>query len=245
MEIRRFDTKDAMGRAAAAWAVARIRSALAERGEARIIVATGASQFEVLAHVVASGLDWSRITAFHLDEYVGLPLAHPASFRKFLRERFVDRVPGLRAFHYVNGEAPDPVAECRRLDALIRAGPVDVALIGIGENGHLAFNDPPADFDTEDSYLVVNLDEACRRQQVGEGWFPSLDAVPRQAISMSVRRILATRALVCTVPDARKAAAVRAALEGPLTNMVPASILRTHPQCGLFLDAAAAAQLTR
>lgn len=245
MEIQRFETKDAMGRAAAAWAVSRILNALAQRGEARIIVATGASQFEVLADVVASGLDWSRVTAFHLDEYVGLPLAHPASFRKFLRERFVDLVPGLRAFHYVNGEAPDPAAECRRLDTLIRAAPVDVALIGIGENGHLAFNDPPADFDTEDSYLVVNLDEACRRQQVGEGWFPSLDAVPRQAISMSVRRILATRALVCTVPDTRKAAAVRAALEGPLTNMVPASILRTHPQCGLFLDAAAASQLTR
>ena len=243
MNIVIKETKDAMGRAAAESAAAAIRGAIAARGEARIIVATGASQFEFLGHLVAIGADWSRVTAFHLDEYIGLPLAHPASFRKYLKERFVDRVPGLRAFHYVNGEAPDPAAECRRLGALVAERPVDVACIGIGENGHLAFNDPPADFDTDDAYLVVNLDEACRRQQVGEGWFPSLDAVPRQAISMGIRRILASRSIVCTVPDARKAVAVRAAVEGPVTNLLPASILQTHPQCGMFLDGAAASLL--
>ena len=243
MHIVIKETKDAMGRAAAESAASAIHGAIAARGEARIIVATGASQFEILGHLVAIGADWGRVTAFHLDEYIGLPLAHPASFRKYLKERFVDRVPGLRAFHYVNGEAPDPAAECRRLGALIAERPVDVACIGIGENGHLAFNDPPADFETEEAYLVVNLDEACRRQQVGEGWFPSLDAVPRQAISMAIRRILASRTIVCTVPDARKAVAVKAAVEGPVTNLLPASILQTHAHCGLFLDAAAASLL--
>ena len=169
------------------------------------MLATGASQFEMLASLVEQpGIDWPRVTAFHLDEYIGLPETHPASFRKYLRERFVSRVP-VGQFHYVRGDAPDPLDECRRLGELIGAAPVDVACIGIGENGHLAFNDPPADFAIDDPFLVVDLDAACRLQQVGEGWFASLEDVPTQAISMSIRQILRARRIVCCVPDQRKA----------------------------------------
>jgi glucosamine-6-phosphate deaminase len=243
MDIRVFETKNEMGAAAAAATAAGITEALAARGSANVILATGASQFEMLQALVRERVDWTRVTVFHLDEYIGLPLAHPASFRKYLKERFHDQVRGLRAFHYVNGEAPDPAAECRRLGELIARHPIDVACIGIGENGHLAFNDPPADFDTEAAYLVVDLDERCRRQQTGEGWFPTLADVPRQAISMGIRQILKSARIVCTVPDARKAEAVRDTVAGPLTNRVPASILRRHPCCVLFLDRPAAALL--
>lgn len=244
MNIRIFDDKLTMGRAAADCAAEGLRRALAERGSARLIVATGASQFEMLEQLVcAADIDWTKITAFHLDEYIGLPVTHPASFRRYLRERFVEHVPGLKQFHYVSGDAPDPAAECRRVGALLTAAPVDVACIGIGENGHLAFNDPPADFDTDAPYIVVNLDDGCRRQQLGEGWFPTFDDVPRQAISMGIRQILKTRRLVCTVPDERKARAVRDAVRGPLTNLCPSSILRQHADCTLFLDKPAASQL--
>ncbi len=245
MDIRIFTSKQEMGPAAAAAGAAAIRKAIAERGEATIILATGASQFEMLdALITAPGIAWDKVTCFHLDEYIGLPMSHPASFRRYLKERFVDRVGKLAAFHYVDGVA-DPKAETARLDSLITSRVVDVAFIGIGENGHLAFNDPPADFETEKPYLVVTLDEACRHQQMGEGWFPTLDDVPAQAISMSIRRIMASRMLIVTVPDRRKAEAVRGAVEGELTNRVPASILRTHPDCALFLDQAAASLLKR
>lgn len=244
MDIRIFDTKTDMGAAAAAAGAETIRSALASRGEANIILATGASQFEMLDSLVrAPDIAWDRVTAFHLDEYIGLPVSHPASFRRYLKERVADRLPDLKAFHYVDGEAADPVVETYRLDALIARHPMDVAFIGIGENGHLAFNDPPADFETEKPYLIVRLDEACRRQQMGEGWFATLEDVPRRAISMSIKRILASRKLVATVPDERKAEAVRNAVEGVLTNLVPASILRTHADCTLFLDRDAASLL--
>jgi glucosamine-6-phosphate deaminase len=233
-----------MAVAAAGRAARLLDQAIAEGGEAALVLATGLSQLEMLSHLVTLPVDWSKVTAFHLDEYLGLPLAHPASFRRYLQERFAARVPGLRALHYVNGEASDARRECRRLGELIRRCPVDVACIGIGENGHLAFNDPPADFETEDPYIIVDLDEACRRQQVGEGWFPSLEAVPRQAISMSIRQIMQSRAIVCTVPDGRKAEAVRRAVEGPLTNKVPASILQQHPHCWLYLDEPAASLLS-
>ncbi len=238
------ETKQALGEQAAAEGAALLRAALQERGEANIIVATGASQFEMLAALVsAPDIDWSRVTAFHLDEYVGLPLSHPASFRKYLKERFVEAVPTpLRAFHYIDGEG-DVKAECGRLGALIAPVVIDVAFIGIGENGHLAFNDPPADFATESPYLVVNLDEACRRQQLGEGWFPTLESVPEQAISMSVRQILKSKAIVCSVPDARKAVAVRGAVEGPVTPDVPASILQQHEKATLHLDRESASLL--
>jgi len=243
MHVHIFPDKHELGRQAAAWAAEGLRAALAEKGSARLILATGASQFEMLASLVQQpGIDWARVTGFHLDEYVGLPEDHPASFRHYLRERFTARVP-IAEFHFVQGDAPDPLAECRRLEALISAAPLDVACIGIGENGHLAFNDPPADFETHAAFLLVNLDDACRRQQVGEGWFATLDEVPRQAISMSIWQILQAGRIVCSVPDARKASAVRASLRGPLTPHCPASILQTHGQCGLFLDKPAAAQL--
>jgi glucosamine-6-phosphate deaminase len=241
MQIHIFSTKDEMARAAAQCAAEGLQSALAERGAANLILATGASQFEMLACLANLPVDWRRVTVFHLDEYIGLPDTHPASFRKYLRERFTEKVPGLAAFHAVDGRAADPVAECRRVGELILHHPIDVACIGIGENGHLAFNDPPADFDTGEPYLVVTLDEACRRQQLGEGWFPTLEDVPRQAISMSIRQILKSKRIVCTVPDQRKAEAVQNAVRGPVTNRVPASILQTHSTCDLFLDEAAAA----
>lgn len=235
------DVKD-LGRRAAADGAARLRAAIAERGGANLIVATGASQFEVLAALVAAeGIDWSKVTGFHLDEYIGMPITHPASFRRYLKERLVDRVP-FAAFHYIDGEA-DPVTECRRVGELIRRHPIDVAMVGIGENGHLAFNDPPADFETDEPYIVVALDDACRRQQFGEGWFPTFDAVPTRAISMSIRQIMRSKAIVCSVPDQRKAKAVQAALEGPVTPNVPASILQTHAEATIYLDPPAASLL--
>lgn len=236
--------RPAMGQAAGSQAAAALAAACTAGGTATLVVATGSSQFEVLATLAAApGIPWERITIFHLDEYCGLSAEHPASFRRYLRERFVDRLPVRpAAFHELDGLA-DPAAECRRLAGLVPAGSFDVALIGIGENGHLAFNDPPADFTTTAAYIVVALDEACRRQQVGEGWFPDLAAVPTRAISMSVRRILAARLLICSVPDRRKAEAVRAAVEGPLSPDLPASILREHPACTLHLDREAASLL--
>ena len=237
----------AMVRAAAAYAAEGLRDALAARGAARILVPAGASQFDFMrALTAAPGIDWTRVTGFHLDEYVGLPVTHRASFRAYLRERFVAAVPApLKGFHEIDGESPDPAAECRRLEALITAAPIDVACVGIGENGHLAFNDPPADFETRAAYRVVSLDEACRRQQVGEGWFAALEEVPQQAITVSVPQLLKSRRIVCTVPDARKAPAVRNALEGPVTNLCPASVLQTHAACTVFLDPASAGNIRR
>jgi glucosamine-6-phosphate deaminase len=243
MEIIIAQTKDELGEKAAHQGADFIRQAIQERGDANIILATGASQFEMLAHLVKENVDWSKVTAFHLDEYIGLPESHPASFRNYLKERFASKVP-LRAFHFVNGEAEDPQAECRRLGDIISAHPIDVAFVGIGENGHLAFNDPPADFETEEPYLVVELDEACRRQQLGEGWFASLDEVPRRAISMSIRQILKSQVIICSVPDLRKADAVKKAVEGPATPRVPASILQTHPRTFLYLDRDSASLLS-
>ena len=223
-----------------------IRGALRERGLANIILATGASQFEMLAALVkAPDLDWGRVTCFHLDEYVGLPESHPASFRKYLKERFAEKVPKPMAnFHFLNGEG-DPGAECKRVGEIIKAHPIDVAFVGIGENGHIAFNDPPADFETEEPYLVVNLDEACRRQQMGEGWFKSFAEVPARAISMSVRQIMKSRAIICAAPDARKAKAVKMCLEGPVTPMAPSSIMQKHEQALIYLDPDSASLLKR
>jgi len=245
MDIRGFETKEAMGQAAAGDGAEAIRDALAQRGRANIILATGASQFEMLAALAAADVDWPRVTMFHLDEYVAMPITHPASFRKYLRERFVDRLAKPpAAFHYINGEG-DCEAECRRLAKLIVTHPIDVAFIGIGENGHLAFNDPPADFEAREPYFIVELDEACRRQQLGEGWFGSLDEVPRRAISMSIPQIMKSRKIVCTVPDERKAHAVQRAVEGPVTPDVPASALQKHPDATLYLDKPAASMLAK
>jgi len=229
--------KPTLGREAARAGAQLIRAAIRDRGSGNIIVATGASQFEMFdALVNEPEVAWHRVTAFHLDEYFGLPATHPASFRRYLWERFHRRLPlPLRAFHYVDGEA-DPQAECRRVGAIIRQHPIDVAFIGIGENGHVAFNDPPADFDTEEPYLVVSLDEACRRQQLGEGWFKTLADVPARAISMSCRQIMKSAAIVCSVPDQRKAQAVKNAVEGPVTPQVPASVLQLHEHVTIYLD---------
>ena len=240
MKIEIFDQKDDMGAAAAAHGVSKLQAVLAEKGSASFIVATGASQFEMLARLAEADLAWSKLTGFHLDEYVGLSINHEASFRKYLWERFVSRLPlPLADFHFLDGEV-DADAECRRASELIEQTSIDVAFVGIGENGHLAFNDPPADFETEKPYLVVDLDDACRRQQLGEGWFPDFDSVPSRAISMSVRQIMKSDTIVCTVPDERKAEAVKNATQGPVTPEVPASILQEHPDCRLFLDSAAA-----
>lgn len=244
MEIVISQSKAELGNLAAQQAAAAIRGAIAKNGEAHIIVATGASQFDTLQSLVAApDIDWSRVSAFHLDEYVGMPLSHPASFRRYLQERFVDKLPHpLRAFHPINGQDDAP-AECRRLNDLISAQTIDVALVGIGENGHLAFNDPPADFETSAPYLIVNLDEDCRRQQLGEGWFSSLEEVPQQAISMSIREIMRAREIVCSVPDARKAQAVQKCLEGPISPHAPASILQRHSNATIYLNTASAALL--
>ena len=233
-----------MGRKAASIAAEAIRQAIDSRQEAYLILATGASQFEMLSELVRAKIDWSRVTCFHLDEYIGLQDTHQASFRGYLKERFVDQIDGLKEFHWVVADADDPAGECQRLGEIIRQHPIDVACIGIGENGHLAFNDPPADFQTEEPYLVVELDEACRRQQMGEGWFPTLADVPTRAISMSVRQIMKSARIVCTVPDERKAAAVKAAVEGPVTADLPSSILQQHPRTTLVLDTAAASLLS-
>lgn len=243
MEQHIYQDKNSMGTAAAASAAATIADAVRERGEANIIVATGASQFEMLGSLVRADIDWSKVTAFHLDEYIGLPDTHPASFRKYLKERFVEKLPSLREFHYVDGTASDPLAECKRLGELIASVTIDVACIGIGENGHIAFNDPPADFDTAEAYIVVTLDDLCRKQQFGEGWFPTLKDVPTEAISMSIRQIMKAGSIVCTVPDKRKALAVRRALGDTISCLVPATILQKHPDCRLFLDAQAASLL--
>lgn len=243
MIVKIHKTKEELGRAAAGMGASLIRDALKKKGHATIIVATGASQFEMLKALTSARLDWSKVTAFHLDEYIGLPDTHPASFRKYLKERFVDIVP-LKTFHYINGEL-DPEEECKRVGAIIAGEEVDVAFIGIGENGHLAFNDPPADFETSEPYIVVNLDRECRQQQFGEGWFPTLEAVPSTAISMSVKQIMKSAAIICTVPDTRKAKAVKKVLEGEITPEVPASVLRNHPAVWLYLDKGSTSMLKR
>jgi glucosamine-6-phosphate deaminase len=234
-----------LGQAAgrAAWGL--IREAVERKGTANVILATGTSQFETLKELIAENeIDWSKVTMFHLDEYIGLPVTHPASFRKYLKERFLSKVSALKAAHLISGET-NVKAECENLGKLIKEHPIDVALVGIGENGHLAFNDPPADFDTQDPYIIVNLDEACRRQQYGEGWFASIDDVPRQAISMSVNHILKSRHIICSVPEQRKAVAVKNTLEQPVSNLYPASILQNHKHCTLFLDRDSASSLDR
>src|SRR4026209_472544 len=208
VNVEIFETKRQLGETAARDAAALIKEAIASRGIAYVIAATGMSQFEFLDALILHDIDWQRVEFCHLDEYVGLSEKHPASFRRYLTERIINRVHP-KTFHLIDGEAADPQAECRRVGELISRHTIDVAFVGIGENGHLAFNDPPADFETEEPYLVVQLDDAWRRQQLGEGWFPTFDDVPKQALSMSVRQIMKSRSIICTVPDDRKAEAVR------------------------------------
>jgi glucosamine-6-phosphate deaminase len=240
MRVQTFSDGRALADAAAAEAASRIGAAIATFGRARIVAATGTSQLAFLKALMATpGLDWSKVELFHLDEYIGLPIDHPASFRNYLLERFI-RPAGITRIHLIDGEQ-NPIEVCRELGRELAVAPIDVAFVGIGENGHLAFNDPPADFETEEAYLVVQLDEACRRQQVGEGWFASIADVPERAITMSIRQILKAEAIVAVVPEARKAEAVRMCLEDPISPMAPASILRTHDSASLFLDTGSAA----
>ena len=231
-----------MSRAAAARAAAILRDRVSSAGRARIVAATGASQFDFLeALTAAPGIDWQRVELFHLDEYVGLPASHPASFRRYLKERLIEKT-GLVTFHPLDGEL-DPESVRREVGRALLAAPIDVAFAGIGENGHLAFNDPPADFTAVDPYLIVELDEACRRQQVGEGWFKDISEVPTRAISMSIPQILRATEIICVAPDARKANAVKLCFLGPLSPNAPASILRTHQRTTLYLDQASSALL--
>ena len=243
MRLKVFNDKITLGRAAAEQAATAIRRAISERGEARIIAATAASQLEFLdALTKASGIDWTKVEAFHLDEYIGIPITHPGSFRKMLMEQLVVKT-GIRRYHLLAGDAAEPAAVVREIGTQLASAPIDIAFLGIGENGHIAFNDPPADFNTEEPYIIVNLDEACRQQQVGEAWFADLSQVPKQALSMSAKQILKAKEILAVVPDKRKAGAVKACFEGEISPMAPASILRRHPNATVYLDTNSASML--
>ncbi|VYU80391.1 glucosamine-6-phosphate deaminase [Metakosakonia massiliensis] len=244
MKITVSENKQALGKLAAQSGIHAIQEALAKKPRIAIILATGTSQFEMLENLTGADIDWSRVTIFHLDEYIGLPEDHKASFRRYLRERVVDKLPSLYRFVGVNGSADNIGNEIERLNRLIREQEIDVCFAGIGENAHLAFNDPPADFTTTEPFLQVTLDEACRQQQLGEKWFNSLEEVPTQAISMSIQQIMRSGVLILSIPDRRKAQAVKMALEGPVDNRVPASIVQQHPDCRVFLDTESASLLS-
>ena len=244
MEFKVFADQAALSHAAAEHAAGAIRSAIRQQGRARVVAATGTSQIAFLdALTRTTGVDWWQVEAFHLDEYIGLPAAHPASFRKIILEQLIHKT-GIAKYHMIEGDADDPAAAARRVGAELASAPVDIAFLGIGENGHIAFNDPPADFETEEPYIVVELDEACRRQQVGEGWFADISQVPRRAISISVRQILKARELLVVVPEKRKAQAVRACFEEAISPQIPASILRTHSHATIYLDRDSASLLS-
>lgn len=243
MNVEIFPDRESLGAHAGAKGAELIKEVIHAKGEANIILATGQSQFETLETLIKDKeIDWSKVRMFHLDEYIGMPITHKASFRKYLNERFVDQVGALKEVVLINGEG-DAQEECKRLGDIIRNYPIDVAFVGIGENGHLAFNDPPADFDVEDPYLVVDLDALCRQQQMGEGWFNSIDEVPLQAISMSIKQIMKSKKIICAVPDERKALAVKNCLTNEVSNLYPASILQNHPACYCYLDEGSASLL--
>ncbi len=241
--LKVFNDRSTLGHAAAEQAATAIRRAISERGAARIIAATAASQLEFLDALTKSkGIDWTKVEAFHLDEYIGLPITHPGSFRKMLMEQLVGKT-GITRYHLLAGDAADPAAVVREVGQQLASAPIDIAFLGIGENGHIAFNDPPADFNTEEPYIIVNLDEACRQQQVGEAWFADISQVPKQAISMSAKQILKAKEILAVVPDKRKAPAVKACFEGEISPMAPASILRRHPNATVYLDTNSASLL--
>jgi glucosamine-6-phosphate deaminase len=220
-----------------------LREAIAEKGYANMILATGASQFTMIEQLQMQDIDWKKITVFHLDEYKGISVAHPASFRKYLKDRILDKVQP-KAIHYLNGDASDVEAEALRYEGILKDHHIDIACIGIGENGHIAFNDPPvADFNDSRLVKVVELDDACRKQQLGEGWFPTFDDVPTHALTQTIPAIMRCKAISCVVPDERKSEAVYNALNGEISTACPASILRTHPKTILYLDAEAASKL--
>lgn len=242
MILKVFEDKLSLARAAADHAARALRLAISSRGSARVIAATGASQLEFLnALTKTNGIDWKRVELFHLDEYIGLASDHPASFHKYIKERLIDPT-GITNYHLLDSAA-DPAEVIRDVNAAISRAPIDIAFVGIGENGHLAFNDPPADFETDQPYIIVQLDAGCRKQQVGEGWFAGLPDVPQRAISMSIRQVLKANEILCSVPELRKAKAVQACFEGKISPMAPASILRTHSNTTIYLDRQSSALL--
>lgn len=243
MEIRICNSSEELGRSAAKHIAQVLRDVIAEKGSARIVLSTGASQFDTLKALVEEpGIRWDCVEMFHLDEYVGLPESHGASFRKYLKERFVAKVGKLKAVHFVDGTA----ACIARLTEEVRRAPIDIGLIGIGENGHIAFNDPPADFNTKEAYIIVDLNERCKQQQMGEGWFATIDDVPKQAVSMTAHQIMLCERIVSCVPYAVKAEAVRNTLFAKeTTNMVPATLLKEHPDFVLYLDKDSAAEILK
>ncbi|MBQ7922415.1 MAG: 6-phosphogluconolactonase [Clostridia bacterium] len=232
MQIIVSENAKALGIHAAEATAAMINEAIKEKGEARIVLSTGASQLTTLEPLITMDVDWSKVVMFHLDEYVDLPETHIASFRKYLKERFIQKIP-LKAAYLVDGTAEGIAALTKEL----RAAPIDVGLIGIGENAHIAFNDPPADFDTKEAYIIVNLNDTCKKQQVGEGWFATVDDVPKQAVSMTVYQIMQCKKIISCVPYAVKADAVQMTLENDLTNTIPATMLKGHKDWMLFVDA--------
>lgn len=247
MIININSTKEETGYSAAEKAAEILCDVLASKSKACFVAATGASQFEFLDSLCKlEGIDWGRTEMFHLDEYVGLPASHPGSFRHYLSERLVEKVHPDKVY-FIEGDALDAMSESERISEIISKKEIDVAFIGIGENGHIAFNDPPADFVTEKPYLIVDLDEKCRKQQVGEGWFRSLEEVPQKAITMSVRQIMKANRIICTCPNKRKAKAVRDCLSAnsPITPINPASMLKKHEKAFIFLDAESASLLRR
>lgn len=241
MEIRICENSKALGKSAAEYVARVITDAIEKKGSARIVLSTGASQFDTLEALVAiPGIEWNKVEMFHLDEYVDLPVTHVASFRKYLKERFVDKVGELLAVHFVDGTA-EGIADITRE---IRRAPIDIGLIGIGENAHIAFNDPPADFDTKEAYIIVNLNERCKRQQMGEGWFATIDDVPKQAVSMTAYQIMQCEKIVSCVPHKVKAEAIRNTLcASEVTNEVPATLLKTHKDFVLYVDMNSASEI--
>ena len=244
LEVRVFAAQAELAQAAAGAAQSVLQEAITRSGGAAVIFAAANSQIQSLASLVAlDGIDWSRVTMFHMDEYLGLDARHPASFRRFLRER-VEQQVRPKTFHWIEGEALQPLAECERYARRLEAQPIDLCLLGIGENGHLAFNDPPvAEFADRHVVKLVKLDEACRQQQVGEGHFPTLANVPQYALTLTIPALCAARRMLCIVPERRKAQAVRDALRGPISPACPASWLRRQAHCTLFLDAESASLL--
>jgi glucosamine-6-phosphate deaminase len=244
LHVRVYNDKAEMGDASANFVSWHLQEAIKKSGHANLILATGTSQFPFLEALKKKHVDWNKITVFHLDEYIGLSDQHPASFRKYLKERILDSVRPHQIY-FLNGDSPDIEAELRNYETLLKSHPVDIACIGIGENGHIAFNDPPvADFNDPHLVKVVQLDEACRNQQLGEGWFPTLDDVPGEALSLTIPAIMKSKVISCVVPDERKSSAVFNTLNGEISTACPASVLRTHPDAVLFLDRGAALKIT-
>lgn len=243
LNVKVYEDNQQMGEASADFVASQLQEAIQQKGHANLILATGASQFTFLEALKEKTIDWDKITVFHLDEYIGISDQHPASFRKYLKERILDIVkPG--EVHLIEADAENLEETLKEYTSLLEAHPVDIACIGIGENGHIAFNDPPvADFNDPLLIKVVELDDACRQQQLGEGWFPSFDDVPKQAVSLTVTAIMKSKTISCVVPDERKSTAVDHTLFGEISTACPASILRRHPNAVLFLDLPAASQV--